>query len=80
MLETIQEKIIQWFLGSGRFASFIRHGLSAAGGYLISVGLDPKVVEMATEPLANLIVGMVLLLFSYLTSRTNKKVIKNGLE
>lgn len=73
MLETIQQKIIEWIIGSGRFATIIRHGVNALGAWLVSIGLEKETVSSAIDPITNILVGLAMIAFAYISSRQNKK-------
>jgi hypothetical protein len=73
MLDYLYKKAAEMFFGSGKFASIVRHAISAGGGYLVKLGLDPKLVDGAVEPLTQLITGLALLALAVFGSRKNKK-------
>lgn len=74
LLDSIYQKIFELFIGSGRFSSLVRHALSAAGVYLVQIGLKQEVVDAWVNPTADLLVGLSLIALAYVSSRENKKL------
>ena len=73
MIDWLYQKALKSFLSSGKFASLVRHGISALGGYLMAQGLTQEVVLPWIDPTTDLVVAGLMLLASYLMSRIEKK-------
>jgi hypothetical protein len=54
--------------------SFVRHGLTAAGGYLVAKGVaSPEAVDGAASSLAEIAIGGVVFLGGFIPSLFGKK-------
>lgn len=72
MIDWIRMKVVELFIGSGQLASLVRHGISVLGGYLTALGIAQETVSAWVDPTTQIVIGLIMALFSYITSRVNK--------